>query len=107
MLPQEFADLEPYAEKWCLATETERWATRLASSMDQLAEFYNASLGRVEAAMAYCDRFPLDDMPEDAANLLHLVYSFVMVSFPVELWGQPWVPDCKYVRFDRLSEPVP
>ena len=28
MLPAEFADLEPFADKWCLATERERYATR-------------------------------------------------------------------------------
>ena len=51
--------------------------------------FYDASLPRVEEAIAYCDTFPLDDMPDDAVNLLRLVYSFVIVSFPVELWRQP------------------
>jgi hypothetical protein len=107
LLPDDFADLAPYAARWCLATESERWATRLDSSMSELTEFYHASLDRISAAMGYCDRFPLDDMPEDARNLLHLVFSFVMVSFAVELWGQPWVPDCKGTRFDRIAEPAP
>jgi hypothetical protein len=46
-------------------------------------------------------------MPDDAVHLLQLVYSFVIVSFPVELWGQPHVPDTLGTSFDRLSEPLP
>ena len=32
-LPSAFAELEPYAENWCLPTEAERWDRRMASSM--------------------------------------------------------------------------
>lgn len=107
MLPDEFSDLEPYAKKWSLATERERWDTRMASTIDELQDFYDAVFDRVKEAMAYCDRFPLHDMPEEAVNLLRLVYSFVIVSFPVELWRQPNVPDTGATRLDRISEPVP
>jgi hypothetical protein len=107
MLSSEFSDLEPFAERWCLATERERWAERLSSSMDELQEFYDAALPRVEEAIAYCDKFPLDDMPDDAVALLRLVYSFVIVSFAVELWSQPYPPDTRGTSFDRLSEPRP
>jgi hypothetical protein len=107
LLPGEFAELEPFAERWCLATERERWAERMASSMAEMQGFYDAVFPRVEEAIAYCDKFPLDDMPTDAVNLLRLVYSFVIVSFPVELWRQPHVPDTLGTSFDRLSEPLP
>ena len=93
MLPPEFSDLEPYAETWCLATERERFAQRMASSMDEMQAFYDALFPRAEDAIAYCDKFPLDDLPEDAKRLLQLLYSLVMVSFPVEAWRQPNVPD--------------
>ena len=107
LLPGEFAALEPFAERWCLATERERWAARMASSMDELQAFYDAIFPRVEEAIAFCDQFPLDDMPDDAVNLLRLVYSFVIVSFAVELWRQPYVPDTLGTSFDRISEPLP
>jgi hypothetical protein len=107
MLPSEFSDLEPFAEKWCLATETERWSERLASSMEELRAFYDAMLSRVQDAMTFCDKFPLDAMPDDAVHLLRLLYSFVIVSFPVELWGQQWVPDTRGTAFVRVSEPLP
>lgn len=107
MLPEEFAGLEPFAAKWCLATESERWEARMASSMEELREFYDAALHRVPEAMAYCDQFPLHELPEDALNLLRLLYSFVIVSFPVELWHQQYPPDTAGTDFVRTSEPLP
>jgi hypothetical protein len=107
LLPGEFADLEPFAAKWCLPTERERYAMRLASTMDEMQALYDASMPRAEAAMIYLDQYPLDDMPEDAVNLLHLLYSMIMVSFPVECWGQPRVPDSGAAYLDLLVEPGP
>jgi len=107
LLPPEFAELEPFAERWCRATEPERWAARLSSSMDDMQAFYDAILPRVTEAIAYCDEFPLHDMPDGAVHLLRLIYSFVIVSFPVELWRQPYVPDTLGTSFDRTSEPLP
>ena len=107
LLPPEFSDLEPFAAKWCLATEPERFAERMTSSMPDIQAFYDAITPRAEEAMAYCDKFPLDDMPVDARNLLHLLYSMVMVSFPVECWGQPAVPDTGAAYLDLLVEPGP
>jgi hypothetical protein len=107
MLPKDFDDLEPFAERWCLATERERWAERMSSSIDDMQAFYDALLPRAGEAITYCDKFPLDDMPDDAVSLLRLVYSFVMVSFAVELWRQPYPPDTLGTSFDRVSEPLP
>ena len=106
MLPTEFADLEQFSE-WCLPSEPERFAKRLASSMAEMQAFYDAITPRAEEAISYCDKFPLDDMPEDVLNLMHLLYSMIMVSFPVECWKQPRVPDSGAAALDCLSEPVP
>lgn len=106
-LPAEFADLEPFAEEWCLPTEAERYARRLAGSMPEMHALYDAVTPRAEAAITYLEQFPLHDLPEDATNLLHLLYSMIMVSFPVEAWGQPRVPDTGSASFDCHTEPVP
>jgi hypothetical protein len=107
LLPSEFSDLESFAPTWCLATEHERFAQRLAVPMEEMQSFYDAVTGRAEAAMDYLDQFPLDDMPEDARNLLYLLFSMVMVSFPVECWGQGPVPDTGAAYLDLLVEPGP
>ena len=107
LLPPQFAELEPYAATWCLPTEPERWAQRLRSSMDQLQAFYDAFLPRAEEAIAYCDGFPLDDMPADTERLLQLLHSLLMVSYAVEVWRQPEVIHCGSARIDRILEPRP
>jgi hypothetical protein len=106
-LPSAFAELEPYAETWCLRTETERWNRRLASGMAEMREFYDAFFPRLEEAIDYCDKFPLDDMPDDAINLLHLIYSLVMVAMAVEVFKQPKPTDSADAVITRISEPTP
>ena len=70
-LPAEFADLEPFAD-WAVPTERARYDKRLASTMDQLQAFYDAAFPRLEAAVAYLDRFGLDGLPDDGKRLLWL-----------------------------------
>jgi hypothetical protein len=105
VLPAEFADLEPFAD-WDLATEPERYAKRLASSMAEMQAFYDAAFPRLEDAMAYLDKLSLDEPPDDARSLMHLMQSLVMVSFPVEAWKQPKVPDSGATYLDCIREPV-
>jgi|SRR5215475_2253940 len=104
-LPAEFADLEPFSE-WCLEFERERYAKRLASNMADMQAFYDAALPRLEAAMEYLARFPLDALPDDARHVLWLLYSLVNVSFPVEVWRQPYVPDSGAAAMDVVVEPA-
>ena len=106
VLPTDFADLEPFAD-WALETEAERYAKRLASSMDELQAFYDAAFPRLEAATAYLDALDLQALPEDATRLLWLCYSLVNVSFPVEVWRQARVPDSGASSIDVVVEPVP
>jgi len=106
-LPPQFAQLESYAATWCLATEPERWAQRLRSSMEEMRAFYDAFFPRAEEAIATCGRFPLDDMPADAERLLQLLHSLLMVSYAVEVWKQPEVVHCGSARIDRILEPRP
>jgi hypothetical protein len=104
-LPTEFADLEPYAD-WALETEAERYAKRLASTMDELQTFYDAAFPRLEDLLAYLDAFELKELPDEATRLLWLGYSLVNASFPVEVWRQPRVPDSGAARMDVVIEPA-
>ena len=106
LLPPEFSDLEPFAKTWCLAGEPERYGKRLASTMDEMQAFYDAVFPRAEAAIAYLDKFPLHELPDNARQLLHLLYSFIMVSFPIEIWKQPYIPDTGTAQFELKIEPI-
>jgi hypothetical protein len=106
-LPAEFSDLEPWVEAWCLDGEPERYAKRLSSSMDEIQAFYDAVYPRAEAAMQYLEKFPLEELPEDAHRLLKLLYSLILMSFAVEIWKQPYIPDTGTAQFELKIEPVP
>jgi hypothetical protein len=106
LLPSEFADLERLAEKWCKPTEDQRFDERLASSFDEVQELYDALAPRAEEAIEYCDRYPLDAMPEQAKNLVYLLCSLIEVSFPAEVWKQVRVPDSGAAKIDCILQPV-
>ena len=107
LLPPEFSDLEPWVADWCLDGEPERYAKRLASTMDEIQEFYDAIMPRAEEAIRYLEKLPLDDLPEDAWRLLKLLYSLIVMSFAVEIWKQPYIPDTGTAQFELKIEPVP
>jgi hypothetical protein len=107
MLPEEFADLEPFAPKWCLETEAERYEVRLESSMDELQTFYDTALPRGEEAKAYLDKFDLYDMPEKELNLLRLMFALIVIVFPVEAFRQAKVPDTGSTYLTKTIDPGP
>ena len=106
-LPPEFSDLEAFVADWCLDSEPERYAKRLSSTMDEIQAFYDAIFPRAEEAIVYLDKLPLNDLPEDGYRLLKLLYSLVLMSFPVEIWRQPYIPDTGTASFELKIEPVP
>ena len=106
VLPPEFADLEPFGE-WAVRGERARYDKRYDSTMAELQAFYDAAFPRVEDAMEYLEQFPYDDsMPEPAKRLLWLFCALVTVSFPVEAWRQPRVPDSGAASINAIHEPA-
>lgn len=104
-LPSDFADLEPFAE-WAIPTERARYDKRVASTMDEMQAFYDAAFPRMEDALSYLEQFSMDGLPDDAKRLLWLYCALVTVSFPVEVWRQPRVPDSGASSFDAVLEPA-
>ena len=104
-LPAEFRDLDPFAD-WAIPTERARYAKRISSTMDELQAFYDAAFPRLEAAASYLEQFGLDALPEDAKRLLWLFCALVTVSFPVEVWRQPRVPDSGASSMEAVLEPA-
>lgn len=104
LLPEQFADLEPLARIWALPEANARYEQRLASTMDELQDFYDTVMPRGEALLEYLDQFPLDELPEEALNVARLLSSLSFVSFSVELFNQPKIPDsgATYVEWVRV-----
>ena len=105
-LPADFADLEPFAD-WALPSEFDRYAKRLASTMDELQAFYDAAFPRLEAGTGHLRQVALDGISDEDRSLLWLFSSLVTVSFPIEVWHQARVPDSGAASVDVVVEPVP
>ena len=105
ILPADFADLEPFAD-WAIPTERARYAKRMASTMDELQALYDAAFPRLEDAASHLRQVAIDGIGEEEKRLLWLFSSVVTVSFPVEVWRQPRVPDSGAAAFDEISEPT-
>jgi hypothetical protein len=105
-LPDDFADLEPFAD-WALSSEHDRFEKRINSTQDELQAFYDAAFPRLEDSTGYLERVSLDGISEEDRNLLWLFCSLVTVSFAVEVWRQPRVPDAGASSFDVCVEPRP
>jgi hypothetical protein len=104
-LPAGFADLERFAE-WVMPTEAARYEKRIASTMEELQAFYDAAFPRIDDALAYLEKFPLDALPEDATRLLWLFCALAHASFPVEVWRQPRVPDSGAASLTPVIQPA-
>jgi hypothetical protein len=105
-LPAAFAELETYSD-WALPSESDRYAKRVASSMDELQAFYDAAFPVMERSTDYLQNVSLNGISDEDQNLLWLFSSLVTVSFPGEVWRQPKVPDSGASSVDVTVEPRP
>ncbi len=107
LLPAQFQSLEKFAVRWALPTERERYDERLRSTMGDMQEFYDAVFAQGESILAYLDDFDIDALPDPELNLLRLFYSLIVVSFSVEVFQQPAIPDTGAAQLYFDVEPVP
>ncbi len=105
-LPDAFVELEAYVEDWAKPTRAERYEVRLSKTFDELVEFYDAIAPHAEAAIAHLDTCDLGALAEDEARLLHLLYSMILVSYAVNIFHQPRIPDSGAAFFDMVHEPA-
>jgi len=104
-LPEGFEDLAPFSD-WVLHGERARYDKRVNSTMDELQAFYDAAMPRLDDACEYLEQYSMDELPDEAVNLLWMMCSLVTVSFPVEVWRQPRVPDAGASSLDAVVEPA-
>lgn len=104
-LPEGFRDLEPWVAEWALPTRAERYAMRLSKTIEELTAFYDAVAPRAEEAIDHLDRLDIAALPDDATRLLRLLYSFILVSYAVNVFQQPRIPDSGSAFFDMVVEP--
>ena len=95
-LPTQFADLEPYAAKWCFATDKERAEARIDADIETLRSFHAAVAPRMDAMIACFNAFPNDPaaLPPEAKRLYQLAQMVMEASPPIDLeWDSTDIED--------------
>jgi hypothetical protein len=105
-LPEPFSDLQLFVANWALPTRAQRYEARLSKPFDELVTFYDAVAPRAEEAIAYLNGLDIDDLPDDATTLLHLLYSMILVSYAVNVFKQNRIPDSGAAFFEMVAEPA-
>lgn len=103
--PAEFSEFEPFAD-WVHDTWRARYDRRLSSSIDEMQALYDTMMPRLAEVLAHCNRYPLDDLPEQVRNLVLLTLALGEASFPVDAWRQPRVPDTGACDMTMVREPL-
>jgi len=103
MLPQDFADLEPFVERFALATTAERAARRGESTPVERQAFYDAMNGRVAAALDYLDSRPLGSLTQAEQNLMNLALGFAHVTIAVETQGPDEARHAQLRKYMRIT----
>lgn len=87
LLPEAYAQLEPYASQWALPTTAERAAARSTSSPEERQAFYNAVSPHAATILDELDTRPLDALTDQETRLLDMVMAFGHVALAVEIQG--------------------
>lgn len=100
MLPAGFSQLEPFTDRWAVATMAGRLRLRIESSAEERRQFYEAILPAAEQALEYLGQFSLDELPPEASRLLQLMLSLAEISLTQEVYT-PEV-EAVHARSNRL-----
>lgn len=103
LLPAGFEDLLPFVDYWAGDTTEQRMNARAGASMETIRAFYDGMTGRAEAALQYVERFPLQQLPDDAARLFKLVLALGQAHIAVEIHGRPRAPGTPFPNSLRIT----
>ena len=90
IFPAGFEDLEPWAS-WAQPEMAERSLCRINATMDDIDEFYNAVLPRLDAMLEHLSVTKLDGIDPQSAALMNLALAIAEVAPAVEQFFEPTI----------------
>lgn len=87
LLPADFAVLEPFVDRWALATTADRAARRSASTAEEREAFFAAASPLLDPALDYLDGIALDAFSPSEQRLMDMMLSLAHVALAVEIQG--------------------
>lgn len=93
-LPEQFQQLQKFANIWALPTELQRSEQRWIANEAQYQDFYDAMLPILDDVLAYLDQYQIGAIPENVLPLYHLALAFAESAPHTELYAnQSQVPN--------------
>lgn len=88
LLPEAYAQLEPFAARWSLPTTAQRTVARSTSTAEERQAFYDAMSPLAAGVLDALDAKPLEALSEAEKRLLDLVLAYAHVALAVEIQGK-------------------
>jgi hypothetical protein len=85
-LPEQFADLSPRLE-WVALDENERLQKRVASSIDEMREFYDLMFPRMPEIIEYLLGVDISDMSDEEETVLTLAVAYAEIADAVDFYA--------------------
>ncbi|MCW1430690.1 hypothetical protein [Novosphingobium sp. JCM 18896] len=86
-LPEGFAALEGFVDRWALDGTAARAARRSESTAEEREAFFAAASPLLDAALAHLDAHELDTLPAPEQRLMDLMLALAHVALAVEIQG--------------------
>lgn len=83
-LPDEFADLERFADQWAIETSEGRKQERIRSTAADREAFHAAAHPLAARGLAHLDTAPIDSWGRQERELMHILLSLAHVSLAIE-----------------------
>jgi hypothetical protein len=106
LLPEGFAALEPFVDRWALRTTAERDRRRSDSSFEELEAFFGVAQPLLESALAYLDKFPVGQLGSSEQRLMDLMMSLAHVSVGVEVHKEMEARHAELRRAMRITRSI-
>lgn len=87
LLPEGFASLEPFVERFAVAGTANRAALRGDTTPEERQAFYDAAKDLIAPALDLLDTKQLDALSEAEQRLMNLTLSFAHTALAVEIQG--------------------
>lgn len=96
LLPDGFAELEPFVESWAAPDFQARFERRYEAAMPDVLDFYNAMLPRAEEALTALEGQPLASLEGEWLRLYQLTMALAHAAIAVERHGRPRAASATY-----------
>lgn len=87
LLPEAYAQLEPFAARWSLPTTAQRTMARSTSTADERQAFYDALSPLAAGLLDALDAKPLHALSDAEKRLLDMVLAYAHVALALEIQG--------------------